>query len=131
MRRLVPWGRTLHLEFGLVLAASSLTKLYGSGAKKDVAFVGFARLITDGTTFAYMTDVGILRKHQGKGLGRFLMGCVHEVISSWPHLRRFMLLAADSMDLYRKTLGVQDSRDFSESIGVGMLDGPSGKHPDH
>lgn len=100
-------------------------------SSRNLSFVGFARLITDGTTFAYLTDVGILPGHQGKGLARFLMGCIQEVISSWPHLRRFMLISSDAMDLYIKTLGVQDYRDFNGSLGIGMRAGPAGKHPNH
>lgn len=39
--------------------------------------VGFARLITDKTTFAYLADVFILKEHRGKGLSKFLMATIH------------------------------------------------------
>lgn len=35
--------------------------------------VGFARVITDYTTFAYLADVFVIKSHQGKGLGKWLM----------------------------------------------------------
>jgi len=35
--------------------------------------MGFARLITDYTSFAYIADVFILEEHRGKGLSKWLM----------------------------------------------------------
>src|SRR3954468_10544318 len=35
--------------------------------------VGFARMITDAATFAYLADVYVLEEHQGKGLGKWLI----------------------------------------------------------
>src|SRR4051812_7219311 len=35
--------------------------------------IGFARLVTDKATFAYVADVFILQEHRGKGLGKWLM----------------------------------------------------------
>ena len=62
--------------------------------------VGFARVITDRSTFAYLTDVVIEDGSRGKGLGRWLMECVlaHPDLQG---LRRFSLLTSDAMDLYR------------------------------
>ncbi|KAH7028020.1 uncharacterized protein B0I36DRAFT_247245 [Microdochium trichocladiopsis] len=94
--------------------------------------IGFARLITDGVTFAWLTDVYVREEYQGRGLARFMMEAIHDTISEWKYLRRFMLLASDSMDLYRKTLGVKDWRELgTDDLGVGVLEGPGGKHPDH
>lgn len=61
-----------------------------------------------------------------------MMESIKAVISEWKYLRRFMLLASDSMDLYRKTLGVKDWSELgSDALGVGLLEGPAGKqsHP--
>jgi len=63
--------------------------------------VGFARVITDFATFAYLADVFILEEHQGRGLGKWLM----EVIMSHAELqglRRWMLATRDAHELYRK-----------------------------
>ncbi|KAK1981473.1 acetyltransferase [Colletotrichum cereale] len=53
--------------------------------------VGFARLVTDLVTFAYVTDVWVDPSAQGRGLGGWLVGCVQETIESMPHLRRSLL----------------------------------------
>lgn len=63
--------------------------------------IGFARVITDGATFAYLADVFIVEQHQGKGLSKWLM----EVVMSHPQLqglRRFMLATRDAHGLYEK-----------------------------
>ena len=38
--------------------------------------VGFGRVITDGATFAYISDDYILESHRGRGLGKWLMECI-------------------------------------------------------
>lgn len=49
--------------------------------------IGAARLITDRVTFGYLTDVYVLEEHQQRGLGKFLMKCLNEVVEGWPELR--------------------------------------------
>jgi len=63
--------------------------------------VGFARVITDKATFAYLADVYILPEHRGKGLSRRLMNEVihHQDIQG---LRRLLLATRDAHGLYRK-----------------------------
>jgi GNAT superfamily N-acetyltransferase len=61
--------------------------------------VGFARVITDYATFAYLADVYILEEHRGKGLSKWLM----ETIMSHPDLqglRRWSLATRDAHGLY-------------------------------
>ena len=63
--------------------------------------VGFARVITDRATFAYLADVFVLESHRGRGLAAWLM----ETILGHPDLqglRRWMLLTRDAHPLYRK-----------------------------
>jgi len=63
--------------------------------------VGFARVVTDFATVAYVGDVFVLEPWRGRGLSRWLM----EVISSHPDLqgfRRWILLTRDAHGLYRK-----------------------------
>ena len=63
--------------------------------------VGFARVITDRATFAYLADVFILDSYQGHGLGMWLI----ETIVAHPELsglRRWILVTRDAHDLYRK-----------------------------
>ena len=61
--------------------------------------VGFARVVTDKATFAYLADVFILEGYKGRGLSKLLMG----VIMSYPELqglRRWMLGTKDAHGLY-------------------------------
>jgi GNAT superfamily N-acetyltransferase len=63
--------------------------------------VGFARVITDRATFAYLGDVFVLEAYRGQGLAAWLLG----VIQSHPELqglRRWVLLTRDAHALYRK-----------------------------
>ncbi len=71
------------------------------GVYEDNRQVGFARVITDRATFAYLADVFILEPWRGKGLGTWLI----EVVLSHPELqglRRWMLATRDAHELYRK-----------------------------
>ena len=68
--------------------------------------IGFARLITDEVSFAYLTDVYVLPSHQGKGLGKWILQCVNEEMSTWPDLRRSMFMTHEgAIEFYRKTMG--------------------------
>ena len=61
--------------------------------------VGFARVVTDRATFAYLADVYVLEAHRGRGLGRFLV----ETVLAHPDLqglRRFVLVTRDAHALY-------------------------------
>lgn len=71
--------------------------------------VGLARLVTDYVTFGYLTDVYVLGAHQGRGLGRWMMGCLDEVLASWPGLRRCVLYTRGegAARLYGETLGMR------------------------
>lgn len=71
------------------------------GVYKGDQQVGFARVITDYATFAWIADVFILDPFQGQGLGKWLM----EVIIAHPDLqgfRRWVLATKDAHDLYRR-----------------------------
>jgi GNAT superfamily N-acetyltransferase len=70
--------------------------------------VGFARVITDYTTFAYIGDVFIIEEYRGRGLSRWLM----EVVVQHPELqglRRWLLFTRDAHGLYEK-VGFTSSR---------------------
>ena len=63
--------------------------------------IGFARLITDKATFAYLADVFILDEYRKKGLSKWLM----EIIQAHPDLqglRRWMLGTRDAHGLYEQ-----------------------------
>jgi GNAT superfamily N-acetyltransferase len=63
--------------------------------------VGFARMITDYASLAYLADVFVLKEHRGKGLGKQL---IEFILRYGPlqNLRRIMLATLDAHGLYRK-----------------------------
>jgi GNAT superfamily N-acetyltransferase len=63
--------------------------------------IGFARVVTDCATFAYLCDVYVLEEFRGQKLGVWLMECVmsHPELQG---LRRFSLATRDAHGLYRK-----------------------------
>lgn len=72
------------------------------GLYKGERQIGFARVITDYATFAYLADVFVLDEFRGEGLGKWLI----EVIVSHPDLlglRRWMLATRDAHGLYEKS----------------------------
>lgn len=63
--------------------------------------IGFARVVTDYATFGWLADVFILKSHQGKGLGKWLI----EVIFNHDSLKNvvsWLLLTNDAQGLYEK-----------------------------
>lgn len=71
------------------------------GLYRGAEQAGFARVVTDKATFAYLADVFILEAHRGKGLSKWLMQVVEEH-KDLQGLRRFMLATRDAHDLYRQ-----------------------------
>jgi GNAT superfamily N-acetyltransferase len=63
------------------------------------AQVGFARVISDFATVAYVGDVFVLETHRGRGLGKWLMQCItrHPALQG---LRRWILTTRDAHGLY-------------------------------
>ena len=74
--------------------------------------VGFARVISDRATIAYLGDVFVLPEYRGRGLGSWLVSCVlsHPELAG---LRRWILITRDAHPLYRK-------------FGFSSLDRPEG-----
>ena len=71
------------------------------GVYRGAEQVGFARVITDEATFAYLADVYVLEAHRGLGLSKRLMAVVvaHPALQ---RIRRFMLVTRDAHGLYRQ-----------------------------
>ena len=63
------------------------------------AQVGFARVISDFATIAYVGDVFVLETHRGHGLGKWLMECITRH-SALQNLRRWILTTRDAHGLY-------------------------------
>src|SRR5436190_7604724 len=71
------------------------------GAFADGQQVGFARVVTDRATFAYLADVYVLETHRGHGLSRRLVAALLED-PELQGLRRLMLVTRDAHGLYEK-----------------------------
>ena len=77
------------------------TVLFLIGVFENDKQVGFARMITDKATFAYLADVFIIEEYRGRGLSKWLM----EAIMSHPDLqglRRMILATKDAHGLYKQ-----------------------------
>ncbi len=61
--------------------------------------IGFARVVTDQATFAYLADVFILEPHRQQGLSKWLVAVIqaHPALQG---LRRFLLATLDAHGLY-------------------------------
>jgi GNAT superfamily N-acetyltransferase len=71
------------------------------GLYKDNQLIGFARVVTDYATFAWIADVFVLSEHRGQGLSKWMM----EVILSHPEVqgfRRWVLATRDAHGLYAR-----------------------------
>ena len=71
------------------------------GIYKGTDQVGFARVVTDFATFAWIADVFVLPEHRGRGLSKWLM----EVMLAHPQLqgfRRWVLATKDAHGLYER-----------------------------
>lgn len=63
--------------------------------------VGFARVISDQATFAYLCDVFIAPEHRGRGLSKALVATI-KAHPDLQGLRRWMLVTVDAHGLYQQ-----------------------------
>lgn len=89
------WAQGIPLE----TVRHSLRHSLCFGLYEGAAQIGFARVVTDRATFAYLADVFVLDSHRGQGLARLLMDAVvaHPELQG---LRRWMLATRDAHGLY-------------------------------
>ena len=71
------------------------------GLYRGAAQLGFARVVTDRSTFAYLCDVFLEDGARGTGFGKWLVECIvaHPDLQG---LRRFSLMTRDAHELYRR-----------------------------
>ncbi len=83
------------------LVEKSINNSFCFGIYKNENQIGFARVITDFTVFAYLADVFIDESEQSKGYGRQLLQRIfsHKELKG---LRRWHLLTGDAQKLYEK-----------------------------
>ncbi|KAH7148428.1 hypothetical protein EDB81DRAFT_463271 [Dactylonectria macrodidyma] len=99
--------------------------------KSALTFLGLARCVTDFTTLIYLTDVWVGSETRGKGLGKWLIKCVQEVVNEQPHLRRSMLFTGDwerSVPFYRELMGMEVVK-FRQGEGLAMMEKRGPGHP--
>jgi N-acetylglutamate synthase-like GNAT family acetyltransferase len=91
------WARGIPREtLSRAIAHSLAYGLYRDGAQ-----IGFARVVTDEATFAYLADVFVLADARSAGLGQWLV----ETLLADPRLaglRRWLLVTRDAASLYRR-----------------------------
>jgi len=85
--------------------------------------IGFARVVTDYATFAWLCDVFIVKEYQGQGLGKWLI----EAITANPVLRklRMFLGTRDAHGLYERYGGFERILETDRWMAR-----PGDKHPD-
>lgn len=91
------WARDRTLEQTETAIANSICFGVYDGDEQ----IGFARVVSDKATFAYVGDVYIIDEYRGQGLSKWLM----EAIISHPELqglRRWVLATRDAHSLYEK-----------------------------
>ena len=91
------WSKNILLETVKTSVENSLT----FGLFHRERQIGFARVISDYATIAYLGDVYVLPEYRGQGLSKALM----QTVMAYPSLqglRRWILLTSDAHGLYRK-----------------------------
>ena len=83
------------------MVEKSIKHSFCFGVYKNKKQIGFARVITDYTTFAYLADVFIDPQEQKKGYGEKLITAVlkHEKLK---RLRRWHLITRDAQNFYQR-----------------------------
>ncbi|WP_344619657.1 GNAT family N-acetyltransferase [Dactylosporangium salmoneum] len=69
---------------------------------KDGRQVGFARVVTDGATFAWICDVFVDAGHRGRGLGVWLVDAIVEDFTA-DGVLRLLLATRDAHEVYRRS----------------------------
>ena len=91
------WGQGRPVE----VVRRSVENSVPFGLYRGPEMVGFARVVTDRATFAWVADVFVVSAHRGRGLSKWLM----ETILAHPELqgfRRWVLATKDAHGLYRQ-----------------------------
>jgi len=106
------WAKPVSSDEALrTMLSNSLTLglyiLSDDGATKTP--IGMARMVTDYTTLAYLTDVYLQPAYRALGIGRWIIHCCREMVMEMPDLRFMVLLTGSeqAQELYRKELGMK------------------------
>jgi GNAT superfamily N-acetyltransferase len=102
------WARNMPLDTLRRAIAHSMA----FGLYRDAAQIGFARIVTDQATFAYLADVFVVAEERNAGLGQWLI----EAILAHPPLqglRRWLLVTKNAKNLYLRCGFAELCQDFS------------------
>ena len=101
-------GRSRDVVADIARTSARVVGVYHHGAQ-----IGYARVLSDGHTTAYLADVYVLEEHRGRGLGRAL---VESAVNGDPQLAplRWMLHTRDMHPLYRQFGFVEPDDRFLE-----------------
>jgi GNAT superfamily N-acetyltransferase len=90
--------------------------------------VGFARVVTDYATYAYIGDVFIVESHRGQGLSKWLMKAIMEH-PQLQGLRRWSLITRDAHGLYEQFAftPLADPEKYMELANPDIYQPPGGK----
>jgi GNAT superfamily N-acetyltransferase len=83
------------------VVAKAIHHSFCFGLYEGSSQIGFARVVTDYASFAYLADVFVLPTHRGQGLGIWLIECVINC-PALQSIRSFLLATRDAHSLYRK-----------------------------
>lgn len=92
------WSPGVPRETVAKAAANSICAI---ARDENGALIGFARLVTDRATFAWLCDVIVLPAHQGRGIGRDLVRAL-QAHPELGNLRRWLLGTRDAHGVYEK-----------------------------
>ena len=114
------WAAGIPLE----VVRRSIEHSLSFGLYKEDQQIGYARVITDYATFAYLGDVFILEQFRGLGLSKWLI----ESVVTHPELqgfRRWILLTKDAHRLYKKVgfTEVKTPERYMERFFPGVYEG--------
>lgn len=94
------WARNVPMAIVQKSIANSLCfGVYDEQSSNGPRQIGFARIVSDLATFAYLADVFVIEEYRGRGLGKWLVECImaHPDLQG---LRRFLLATSDAHGLY-------------------------------
>ena len=91
------WAEGIPLE----TVARSIKGSFCIAVLKDGAQIGFARIISDFATFAYLADVYVLEAHRGLGIAQAMLTFLVEH-PRLQGLRRWALFTKDAQPLYAR-----------------------------
>ncbi|KAK2734520.1 hypothetical protein FQN55_002631 [Onygenales sp. PD_40] len=98
-------------DHAAVTAQTSQEQQEEQQQQRGLIQIGFGRLVTDHTTFAYLTDVYMLPEYQGSGMGTWLLECIDEWAAGEgkDYFRRLMLVTVGERaeGYYQRVMGME------------------------